>query len=240
MKPLHRKIIYTSLGLLLVAALIVLVSLSRHSFDDDCCKGIKIEINQDAEGVLTEAAVQEYIVQHLPPCTGKPISSIDLTELERRMVIMPLISTAECYIDNKGYLRINVDEAIPVMHVFGGNHDYCIDANACQIPTPKTLRKGVAIVDGANVSLQFATGDLFSLIDYIQKNGWSSEFSHFYVGGGNKVRMKSNKYGYWVCFGTPGEFARKFDKLKRFREAEPNHTSYNEINIDYYGQVVCK
>ena len=240
MKPLHRTILLTTLGLLLAAGLIVLVMLSRRSYDGNLCKGMKIEIKQDKDGVLTEDDVKEYIVSHLTPCKNKPVEQIDLAEMERQLTLMPLIGHVECYIDNKGYLQTQITEAIPVMHVLGGNHDYCVDSEARQIATPKKLRKGVALVDGANVSLQFATGDLFNLVCYMQQNGWSSEFTRFQVGSGNKVRMKSEKYGYWVCMGQPTEFERKFNKLVRFRKKEPGHTAYKEINLDYYGQVVCK
>jgi len=240
MKPLQRTILLSILGLLLAVGLIVLVMLSRRSSDGRLCQGMKLEIRQDKDGVLTEDDVKQYIITHLTPCKNKPVTDIDLAETERQLALMPLIGNVECYIDNKGYLQAVITEAIPVMHVLGGNHDYCVDTEARQMPTPTKLRQGVALVDGANVSLHFATGDLFLLITYIQQNGWSSEFTHFQVGRGNKVSMKSDKYGYWVCMGQPTEFVRKFDKLERFRKAEPNHAAYKEINLDYYGQVVCK
>jgi len=240
MKPLYRNILLISIGTLLAALLIALIVLSNNKQKDALCNGVKITINQDSLGVLTEADVQTYFVQHVAQTTGKPIEGMDLAKIESQISQMPLVSSADCYIDNKGFLAVEVTEMIPVMHIFGGNHDYCVDVEARQIPTPTKLRKGVAIVEGANVSLQFATTELYDLILYIQQNGWSREFTEFRVGAGNKVSMRSNLYGYWVVFGTPGEYVRKFDKLSRFRSSLPTHTQYKEINLDYYGQVICK
>jgi len=240
MKPFYRNILFASLGTLLVILLVALVVLSRRTKDATLCKGIKISIETDSAGVLTKPDVEEYIMTHVTPSTAKPVSDINLSEIEAQLSQMPLISTAQCYIDNKGFLRVDVTEMIPIMHIYGGNHDYCVDIEAHQIPTPTKLRKGVAIVDGRNVSLQFATGDLYNLICFIRQNGWSSEFTTFRVGAGNKVTMKSNRYGYDVCLGVPNEVERKFDKLTRFRIKTPDHSNYKEINLDYYGQVVCK
>jgi len=240
MKPFYRNILFVSLGALLVLLLVALVVFSRQSQNEALCKGVKITIEPDSAGLLTVTDVQEYFKLHVSPCTAKPINEINLSEVEQQLVSMPLIASAVCYIDSKDLLRIEIVEMVPVMHVLGGNHDYCIDKNGNQIPTPTKLRKDVALVDGRNVSLQFATGDLFALITYIRENGWSSEFSRFYVGAGNKVTMKSNLYGYDVTLGVPNEYVRKFDKLTRFRQAVPDHGQYHSINLDYYGQIICK
>lgn len=240
MKPLTRNILLASMGLLLAAALITLVAISNRSRKDVLCNGVKISVSSDSLGVLTEKDIQDFMTLHVTPSTHKPIADINLTEIESQLSEMPLVATVECYIDNKDYLCVEVSEMIPMMHVYGGNHDYCVDIDAHQMPTPSKLREGVATVDGTNVSLQFATGDLFDLISYIHQNGLSHEFTEFRVGAGNKVSMRSNLYGYWVAFGVPEGIARKFDKLARFRKSVPDHTKYKEINLDYYGQVICK
>lgn len=240
MKPIYRNIFFISLGVILVLLLIALVVFSRTAGEQAICSGVKVTVITDSAGVLAKGDVEEFVRLNVPVSTGRPVADIDLSKIEQLVSGMTLVSSAECYVDNKGFLRIDVTEAIPVMHVLGGNHDYCVDIDARQIQTPSKLRRGVALVDGRNVSLQFATGDLYSLICYIQRNGWSSEFTRFRVGAGNKVTMKSNRYGYDVCLGVPEGYVRKFDKLTRFRLTTPDHAKYHEINLDYYGQVVCK
>lgn len=240
MKPLFRNIFFISLGVVLALLLMVLVVVSRRSASNDLCNGVDITVITDSAGVLTESDVTLFMQSHLPCYSEQPLDEIDLAAMEEQIARMPLVASVECYIDKTNFIRVEVTEMVPVMHVLGGNHDYCVDVNAHQMQTPTKLRKGVALVDGRNVSLQFATGDLFNLICYIQQNGWSSEFKHFRVEAGNKVIMKSDRYGYDVCLGVPDGYVRKFDKLVRFRQSVADHTKYKEINLDYFGQVVCK
>lgn len=220
--------------------LIALVVTSRHTENERVCNGIEVTVITDSAGVLTEKDVEMFMQRHVTDYSKSPVDEVNLAKLEEQIVKMPLVASVECYIDREYVICVEVTEVVPVMHVLGGNHDYCVDANAHQLITPTKLRKGVALVDGRNVSLQFATGELFNLICYIQQNGWSSEFTRFRVEAGNKVTMKSDKYGYDVCLGVPDGYVRKFDKLVRFRQFEADHAKYKEINLDYYGQVVCK
>ena len=240
MRPLYRNILFISLGMVLAVLLVALIVVSRHTMDDELCKGVKITLVTDSVGVLTVNDVETFMKYHATCYTEQLVRNIDLAQLEEQIVKMPLVASVECYIDKENFIRVVVSEMIPVMHVLGGNHDYCVDINAHQVPTPSKLREGVVLVDGRNVSLQFATGDLFSLILYMQQNGWTAEFTRFSVEAGNKVTMKSGKYGYDVCLGVPDGYVRKLDKLVRFRRNVSDHAKYKTINLDYYGQVVCK
>lgn len=240
MKQLYKNILFISLGVVLTVLLIALVVASRHTEDEHVCNGVDVIVITDSAGVLTAKDVELFMRNHATYYAESPVEEVNLAKLEEQIAKMPLVASVECYIDREYFIRVEVTEVIPVMHVIGGNHDYCVDVNAHQITTPEKLRKGVAIVDGRNVSLQFATGELFDLICYIRQNGWSSEFTQFRVDAGNKVTMKSDLYGYDVCLGVPDGYIRKFDKLERFRRSVAGHKGYKEINLDYFGQVVCK
>lgn len=240
MKPLYKNIFFISLGVVFAVLLIALVVTSRRTVKERVCNGVEVTVITDSAGVLTEKDVELFMQRHATYYAESPVEEVNLAELEAQIAKMPLVASVECYIDREYVICVVVTEVIPVMHVLGGNHDYCVDDNAHQISTPEKLRKGVALVDGRNVSLQFATGELFDLVCYIRQNGWSSEFTQFRVEAGNKVTMKSDKYGYDVCLGVPDGYVRKFDKLVRFRQSVADHAKYKEINLDYYGQVVCK
>ncbi len=122
-----KNILFKVLWSIAATALIVLFVVAWQEKGGKKCKDIQVELvgdntkalflyEQEILGLINDEQVK----------TGQPISSINLSALEKMLENSGWIKNAELYIDNKMVLQVKIEQRIPIARVFtvGGNSFY--------------------------------------------------------------------------------------------------------------------
>lgn len=239
----HTKIAIIAVAVVIAVGLTAALVLTARARRARVVTDVRAELRVDTVSQLTAPAVISFMKARKLIPTGQRCDSVDLTHIEDEVATMPLVGTVECYFDNRGVLRVVVTERLPLFHVHTIVSDYCVDFNGRQMATPAMIRPGVPRVSG-DVTLDFATGDLYRLILYIHNDpDFADDFLHFSVGRGNQVSTYSVSGSYRVRLGRPDRYEQRLDKLRRFRlwQQKTGHDGlYSEISLQYRDQIVCK
>lgn len=238
-----KRITIISVVAVLAVALIVVLAHAMAMRRIECCQGVEIEMDTSRQQLLQLADVRKFIAdRHLDP-TGQLCDSVDLAHIEDELATMPLVDNAECCFLRNGTLRISVTPCHPFFRVRTAVSDYCVDINGHQMITPLSLPDTVISVTG-DVTIGFATERLYPLVCLLYSDtALSNEFRSIIVGGGNQVRLYSNRHPYHLVVAGDERFEPAFEKFRVFsRSAESRgyETKYESINLQFRGQIVCK
>ena len=238
-----KRITVLSVVAVLVIALIAAVAHARTMRHIQRCQGVEIVMDTTGQQLLRTADVRKFIAdRHLDP-TGQLCDSVDLAHIESELATMPLVDNAECCLLRNGTLHIVVTPCLPFFRVRTAVSDYCIDVNGHQMVTPPMLPDSVICVTG-DVTIGFATDRLYPLICFLYSDtAFSNEFRTISVGGGNQVRLYSNRHPYHLIIAGNDRFEPAFEKFTIFRRSAKSNgyeTKYQSINLQFRGQIVCK
>ena len=122
-----KNILFKVLWSIAATALIVLFVVAWQEKGGKKCKDIQVELvgdNTKALFLYEQEILGLINDEHVK--TGQPISSINLSALEKMLENSGWIKNAELYIDNKMVLQVKIEQRIPIARVFtvGGNSFY--------------------------------------------------------------------------------------------------------------------
>jgi cell division protein FtsQ len=173
---------------------------------------------------------------------GKILSDVDMNEIEREIEKHPMVRRAVCYQSPNGDLNIDVTQRIPVFRVMSAAGDYYVDNERSKMPVTVKSSAYVTVVSG-NVNLDFALGELYDFVVYLQSdNFFNSLVEQIYIYPNNRMELIPRVGDFVIVFGTTERYEAKLKKMKVFYETVPQRmgwNSYSKINLEYKDQVVC-
>lgn len=238
-----KRIFIVTVAAVLAVALLAAMGHARAMRRKQRCEGVEIEMDSSRQTLLRTVDVRRFIDGRGLDPTGQLCDSVDLEHIEGEIATMPLVERAECCVLRNGVLSVKVVPCYPLFRVRTAVSDYCIDVNGRQMVTPAQLPDTVIGVRG-DVTIGFATERLYPLVCLLYSDtALSNEFRSITVGGGNQVRLYSNRHPYHLVVAGDERFEPAFEKFRVFsRSAECRgyETKYESINLQFRGQIVCK
>ena len=229
----------------------VLLGAAASKKNTKLCKGIVVEI----EGGNDQFFVDEKEIMQLLNANGllseRPIESINLLMLEKRLENDRWIRNAEIYIDNKQMVQVRVEENEPVARVFTrGGYQYYIDSSCNKLPLSDRLSARVPMItnfpsDRTRWSRLDSNlmASLKEMALYINKVPfWKAQVAQLNVNDNREIEMFPTIGNHVVLLGKPEASEEKFNRLFSFYKqvwAKVGLEKYETIDVRFVGQVVA-
>lgn len=251
-KTVLRRIGITLLWSGALAGFMVLLIAAVKDKEVSRCKGISVTLKgDDSNAFIDEKDIRALVVrdkQQNP--VGKPISEINIANLEKVVEADPWVRSAELFIDNREILNVVVMQRDPLARVFTftGNSFY-LDEQGERIPVSDRFTARVpvftgypsdAVKPGKEDSALFA--QMLELARFVAKDTfWNAQVEQFVIGGDRKFEIVPKLGDHVIVFGDGTDIAKKFNKLLVFYKEGLNKvgwSTYSRINIAYDEEVI--
>lgn len=208
------------------------------------CKGLRVEVS-NADPVL-EKIIHRGVadnVYRITPVKDKPISAIDIVDMERRINRITNIDNAECGIDAQGYLVVRVGALKPEMRVFtpDGRSYYVNKAGKRMEATPEFFSP-VPVVYGT-FSRRFPETALMPVIDLLRTDSLMHNLvTMVEVLSPDDIILVPRINGHVINIGNTSNLPRKVRYLEAFyRKVMPykGWQTYDTISVKFAGRVVA-
>jgi len=248
-----KKILLSLFWVSLAGGVCFLLIVAFNKKDAELCTGIDIDIDGVSNHYFIDKQDIKKVIQRYSgeKIIGRPIKEFNLEKMESELEKDIWLNKAVLYFDNKGMLKIQVQEREPIARVFtlDGNSFYIDNSNRIlPISNKHTTRLPIftsfpSILKGMkkNDSSLLASINLMSLC--IQKDSLLMSMID---------QIDINKVGHFelvpkigsqiILFGDTADMVKKFEKLELFyKKIIPIYgiNKYNKINLQYKGQVVA-
>lgn len=246
MKSKILHVVLTCLGLVVVLGYVfwsmVILPDGRGSIP---CRNVKVYLTDSTsrQFLKTNEVISMLRQNKLYP-QGITQSQLDAGAIENLIASHNLIRSAQCYTTPGGDIIIALKQKEPKFRVIGSNGDYFVDTERTPMLVTTRTASYVPIVTG-NVTQEFATNEMFDFIDYIEHNSfWGNQIEQIVVVNNQTIKLIPRVGSHTIILGSIDRYEQKLDKLKTLYtegfSKKIGWINYKEIDLRYYGQVVCR
>jgi cell division protein FtsQ len=183
---------------------------------------------------------------------GIGFSEINLYDIERKVESHPFVKNAEVYGDQKGNLKIDIEQHIPLARISRAKAaDGYISQEGIILPTSNHYTSRVLILYGSYAetllekeNLELAYPELMDLIKYIHQDPfWRAQVTELEIPKKGDIRLHQQVGKQVIEFGDAVDIEEKFRKIELFYEEilpKKGWNTYSRVNIKYKGQIVCE
>lgn len=182
---------------------------------------------------------------------GLKMSSIELSDLEKKIKANPFIKEAEVFKSVRGVLFVDVEIRKPIARLINNSGDYVyVDGEGNKFPSSDLHTAHVTLVRGdfdETVVDTFACSTIkeaIPVLKYIYEDPfWNAQISDVVIKQSGELVLYPQIGSMFVEFGQPIRIADKFENMRDFYRQvvkEVGWDKYRSISVKYKGQVVAK
>lgn len=215
----------------------------NKSTGDKRCEHVEINVEDAAKAnFVTVADIRQILKDtHLDP-TGKRLSSIRLSKIQKAVAGHQFVLSSLCYITQKGDVVITVKQKLPMLRIMPvSSEGYYIDANGNKIQHIN-YPADVIVVTGY-VDYKRWRHVLTSFAQIVQEDSfWNDMIEQINITRGGRIELTPRLGDHVVELGRPSNLALKLSRLKLFYQKVINEVGwdkYSRISLEYDNEVVC-
>jgi cell division protein FtsQ len=201
--------------------------------------GTDVKFTDENSPFITLSSVNKLLIQNTDSVTSIAKETLDLKEMESRLMENPMVRNAQVFVTVDGRLGAKIEQRNPVGRV-AGSPNYYIDEDGKKMPLSKVYAARVPLITGASKN-NFT--ELTPLLLKLR----ADEFMYQSVVGLHQnrdgtVEFRMRKQGFKVFFGTTKDIDKKFQNYKAFyskARKDQKLTSYELVNLQFGNQVVA-
>lgn len=241
---LWKKIALITFNIILAVYLVLAMSAFNKPDTEVRCQGVDITIEKsDMPGFLTCDEVKQMLVTDKLSPVGKPLTSINLRQMEEALEAKELIEDAECWTTQEGTVRVNVYQRIPVVRVMNNlGEDYYVDTHGK--PMPRTEYSCKLVVCTGYISKPYAEKVLAPMANIINNDEfWKSEITQLNILADGSVELVPRVGDHIAYLGQPKRITKKLERLRKFYLYGLNEAGWNKysrVSVEYDNQIICK
>ena len=232
------------LFLLLIAVyLIIAVTTFNAKPEKQTCEGMELVINDSIDyGFITQKEILRLLTKEKISPIGKKMEEINTRQMEDVLKKHPLIGEVECFRIPNGKIGIEVTQRIPLLRIMAANgENYYLDEKGVTMPTANNAAN-VAVVTGY-VDKGFAEKELYELGMFLKKDPfWNAQIQQIKVTATKELEFVPRVGDHIIFIGKPGNYEKKFDRLKIFYKKGLNEVGWNKysrISLEFENQIIC-
>ncbi len=236
-----KKVISYSFFPLLILFILFLYGFSVGRNNGKIIEKIEVEFREGDNYFLTHEMVNNLLIQSGNSVVNQLKSSLNLYELEQKVLQNPFVEDATVYVTPRGLLKTYIKQREPIVRLIDSKGSYYIDKFGVVMPMSSSYSARVPLV--FNVSDPKDIEKVKKLMLFVQKDDFlSKEIVGIQRKKGDfllEVRSGEHK----VNIGDVVNLDIKFKKLKAFYNkalSDKTIEKYKIINIKYHNQVVCE
>lgn len=236
-----RVILLTCGSVFLAGCLIWVFFLMPDMKQEQVCRQMQVVVTDSvSRRFLTAEEVKEKVRKEGVSPENKPLSDINLQELENLIDQIPVVQKAECYALQNGDIRIKIEQRRPKLRVIG-EENYYVDDNRQLMPATFKTACYVPVVTG-RVSRRMAQEEIYDFVDWLENNDfWNAQIEQINVKPNREIELVPRVGGHIILLGQIDDYEQKLQKLKRFYTdglAKIGWREYRELDLRYANQVV--
>jgi len=262
---MRKKIVVFSVWIVLIILLIVLVVIFNKRNSNTKCSKVDIAISyMDDSYFLIVDDIQKLINKKGDSLVGKPLSKINLLDIEKNILKSPFVKKADVYATVDGVIKITIVQRKPIARVMNKyDQSFYIDSEGKLMPICEGRPARVLIADGEireiftsntnllqdsiskpdSVNQKSALYKSFMIARYIDADQfWKAQISDIYFNENGDIELLPLLGENKIIFGDFEFISEKFENLKTFYEKELSKVGWNKyktINIKFKNQIVC-
>ena len=200
---------------------------------------ITLEFKDENRMFITSDSVNKLLIQKNDTVTNIGKETLDLNEMENRLLESPMIKKAEVYVTIDGVLGANIEQRNPIARIVG-TPDFYLDEDGKKMPLSVVHSERVPIITG--VSEKYFQ-EVTELIKKINKDDFMKEYVvGMEVASEGDIYLIIRKNSFKILFGKTTDIENKFQKFKAFYKLTKKDSlldSYNLVNLKFSNQVVA-
>lgn len=233
MKNKYRilKIIFT------VGVFIFLLNFSLNRFSNKEVENVVVNMLQkEAVAFIDEKDIREIVEKSTP---NKKIGSVDIPALERKVLAMPMVDSANVYLKLNGELNLDIVQRIPIFRLQKKRKVFYVDEKGNEFPLSKNYSYQCMMVEG-----EISKSEYLPLVELVKKIDEDKFSRNFFVGiskEGDDYFLLTNDGNYRVELGDLENIDFKIRGFKTFVEKYLIYQApqkYTKISLKYDNQIV--
>lgn len=248
-----RNILYSAVGLLLLAGLVMLMGFIEVKSSEQACSEMRI-IVMGEESFIEQKDIAALIVENYGELEGRTLLSIPIHQIENELKQVPFVYSAVVTVDMNGVLTVRIRQREAVVRIINKNGlDFYIDRQGYKMPVSLKYAPRVPIVNG-NISEPYngeldsmdsqLVKDVFRTAQFISADSlWSKQVVQLYVNDAQDIELVPRVGGQQIILGNADSLEKKFEKLMLFYQKIVPKTginAYKTVNLKFAGQLVCE
>jgi len=237
MKRIRKILLW---ALLLLYFPIMLSFVGEHQ-EGVVCRDVVVTVKDSADTrFVTGAEIREAVLGKYKNTLGKELTSVSMYEIENFIKKHPAIKTCEVYQTIGGFLRVDLEQHLPLIRVFENNRTYYIDEDGQEMPVFDNFSARVLVVSG---ELDGKMDDLFRLARIFRNDPfWDAQIEQVYVKRNGDFVMVPRVGDHLILLGPPERVEEKLRNLRALYKqglSPREWNNYQVINLKFKGQVLC-
>jgi cell division protein FtsQ len=229
--------------------MVALLAAANRNQEKHVCREVLVLIKGSSEEQYVNKSDVMRIMLQRDPLISRPVSSINLSALEKGLKSHQWIEKAELYFDSRNALHVIVSERTPVARIFTSTgSSFYLDSNAHKMPLLEGVSIRLPVITNFTAAKQWNAGDsvfaskLVRLIQLINAEPfWSAQVAQVVITPERKIEILPVVGNHVLKLGEVDQPEKKLKNLFLFYSQVIHKTGldkYREISAEYEGQVI--
>ncbi len=243
-----RNLLLLILSVALIAGIAYLLISPLRTTSTDRCQAVTVEVKSESGGAalfLTGDRIADELARRGIQLRGKRLDSIDLRQIEKTLLSIPIYKSAEAFIaPSSSSVQIRLIERLPLYIVQEeSGKSYYVTQGKSTIPVNPTFAAYLPIVSGA-VDSKTATGPVYDLMAVLREDPYFADyFGQVYVDPAEGIVLIPRIGTTRVIMGRGANWAAKLRKWRIFAESvlpKRGMNAFTYVHLDYGDQIVAR
>jgi len=250
-----KKVGIITMWVVLVGGLIVSLAFVSKQESEITCSKISVSITPKNELLFVD---RETILKTFrsdgdeKQILGKKITSLNIPNLEKKLLNNKLVFKAEVFTDMNGEVYVNIKQREPILRIIKPDGTgFYVDRNGLKMPLSETFTARVLVATGnifesysKHDSIQsFVCNELYKIATHVDKDAfWKAQIEQIFVTAESDIVLIPKVGDHQIIFGDVQNMEEKFNKLMLFYKeglSKVGWNKYKTINLSYKDQIVC-
>ena len=243
-----RNLLLLILSVALIAGIAYLLISPLRTTSTDRCQAVTVEVKSESGGAalfLTGDRIADELARRGIQLRGKRLDSIDLRQIEKTLLSIPIYKSAEAFIaPSSSSVQIRLIERLPLYIVQEeSGKSYYVTQGKSTIAVNPTFAAYLPIVSGA-VDSKTATGPVYDLMAVLREDPYFADyFGQVYVDPAEGIVLIPRIGTTRVIMGRGANWAAKLRKWRIFAESvlpKRGMNAFTYVHLDYGDQIVAR
>lgn len=262
-----KRVAITSAWCVFGIGMFAMLGFVNHNQKAMLCSGVNVKIDDKVQHDFIDVPEVLSLINSNSKIIGKPVGSINISLLEKKLMSNPYVDKAEVYSSVDGKLQVNVTQRDPLVRIINMRDEhYYIDRNRMLMPVSERYTTPVIVASGfiynsftmmklpeyvadttEGDSALFRTKpvleQVYEVAQFLDKDTfWNAQTEQIYVNEMNELELIPRIGNQRILLGNSDGLEEKFHRLYIFYTKGLKSTGWNNysvINLKYQNQVVC-
>ena len=231
----------------------MLMSLVKTKDSVQVCTSMKVMV-EGKETFIDQHDISDLVNGEFGRVVGKELATLPLEKIEKALMTLPYVASAEIHSDMDGVLQITVKQREVIIRIMNNmGQEYYIDTQGAKVPVtlkyvPHVLVANGNINEGYKVALDTVetqlVKDLVSIVNFVKNDPlWSNQIVQLYVNEHKDIEITPRVGTQQLLLGNADNLPDKLDRLSIFYKKilpRVGSDAYSTVNVKFDDQIICE